>query len=102
MTIAVIAIAFFGIAQNFISLGGLLELVLGLLVADVAVGMKLHGQLAIRSFDFLSVGGFLDAENLVITALDSGHERLLVAQQNPVYRFAPVSDRETVNTQGGR
>ena len=56
MAVAIVALAFLRIAEDFVGLGRLLELGVRLGVADVAVGVILHGQLAIGLLDLLVVG----------------------------------------------
>jgi hypothetical protein len=52
MPIAIVTLPFLTVMKNVIRLGGFLELVLGSFVPNVAVGVKLHGQLAVSAFDF--------------------------------------------------
>ena len=55
MTVAIVALTFGRIAEHLVGFRGLLEFDLGLRIADVAIGMMLHGQLAIGPFDILVV-----------------------------------------------
>src|SRR5207302_4743157 len=74
------------VAQHLVGLGRLLELGLGLGVADVPVGVILHGQLAVGPLDLLVVGLPRDAEDLVIIPL-GGHTPL----PRNAYRIAPAT-----------
>ncbi len=56
------------VAQDVVGLLHLLEARLGLLVAGVAVGVVLTGQLAVGLLDLVGRGGARDAEDLVIIA----------------------------------
>ena len=62
---AVIGGALLRILQDLVGLVDLLELHLGGMVAAVAVGMKLHGELAEGAFQLLLVAAARDAEHLV-------------------------------------
>ena len=59
------------VGQNLVSFAGLFELVLGVGVVRVTVGVILHRELAISSLDFLLVRIPGNTENVVIIAL--GH-----------------------------
>ena len=72
MAVTVVELAFLRIAQHLVGLGGFLELGLRLGIADVAIRMILHGQLAIGLFERVVVGVSRDAQNLVIVPL-AGH-----------------------------
>ena len=72
MTVTVVELAFFGIAENVVGLGGFLEFGLRLAVADVAIGMILHGQLAIGPFERVLVGVSRHSQDIVIVPL-AGH-----------------------------
>ena len=50
VTVAVVRCPFAFIGQHFVGLFGLLEFFFGLLVTRVAIGVELHGQLAISLF----------------------------------------------------
>src|SRR5205814_10135699 len=75
VAVTVIALPLGRVAQHLVGLGRLLELGLGLGVADVPVGVILHGQLAVGPLDLLVVGLPRDAEDLVIIPL-GGHTPL--------------------------
>jgi hypothetical protein len=62
---AVVGGALLVVLQNVIGLAQLLELRLGRLVARVAVGVVLHGQLAIGLLQLLGAGAALDAQELI-------------------------------------
>ena len=66
---AIVARALVGVAEDRVGLGRFLELLFGLLVALVAIGMELQRQLAIRALDLLIGGGPGDLEDLVVIAL---------------------------------
>ena len=66
MSEPVVARPLVAIGENRVGLGGLLEFLLSLLVALVAIGMVLKGQLAIRALDLLITGVFRHAEDLVV------------------------------------
>ena len=55
---AVVLRALVGIAEHFIGFGRFLELFFRLFIAGVAVGVELHGYLAVRLFDLILRGGF--------------------------------------------
>jgi hypothetical protein len=61
-------VALVGVGEDRVGLGGLLELLLGLLVAGIAIRVVLERQLAIRALDFLLGGGPRNAEDLVVVA----------------------------------
>ena len=75
LPVAVIGGASLGIGQHLIRLRGLLELVLGLGVVAVDVGVKFAGELAKRLLDLGFAGVAADAENFVIVA-GGAHRRL--------------------------
>src|ERR1019366_5513703 len=59
----VVALSLLGVAQHRVRLADLLELLLGALVTVVAVGVILHGELAIRSLELLRGRVARDAEH---------------------------------------
>ena len=63
---AVVVLALLGIRQHVVCLGDLLEALLGLLVALIAVGVVLAGELAVRLLDLLVGGVLADPEDLVV------------------------------------
>ena len=65
---AVVALALLGRGEDFVGLGGLFELRLGLVVAGVAVGVVLEGELAVSPLDLHRRRVPLDAQYLVIIA----------------------------------
>ena len=69
MSESIVPGALLRIAKHFVGFGQLLEVLLGLLVARVLVGMELDGELAERALQLLRVAGALDAEDLVIVSL---------------------------------
>ena len=56
------------VAENVVSFLDFLELDLSLLVAGIAVGVKLPRELAVGALDLLIRGAAFDAENIVIIA----------------------------------
>ena len=68
-----------GVGEHGVCLRGLLEVLLGLLVTGVAIGMELHRQLAVRSFDLVLRGAAVYTEHLVVVAL-AAHELLSPSQ----------------------
>src|SRR5205807_6926544 len=73
VAVAIVALAFFRITEDVVGLRRFLEFQVRLRIADIAVRMKLHGQLAIGLFDFLVARFPRDAEYLVIVPLRAGH-----------------------------
>ena len=69
MTELVVALAFLRIVEDIIRLGRFLELLLGRLVARIAVGMILHRQLAISRLDLIRGRRLRDAKDLVVISL---------------------------------
>jgi len=59
------------VAQDLIGLAQLLELLLGLLVPLVLVGVVLDRELAVGLLDLLGCGGPLDLENRVVAFADA-------------------------------
>ena len=68
MTELVVACLFVRIAQHIVRLCRLLELFLRLLVARVAVGMVLHGLLAVGLFYLVCRGLFRDPKHFIIVS----------------------------------
>ena len=66
MAVAVVGGALIGVAQHLVGLAGLLELLLGRMVAGIAVRMVLQRLLAVGALQFLIAGVARDAQNLVI------------------------------------
>jgi hypothetical protein len=75
VTVLVVELALAVVAQHLERLGRLLEPLLGLLVARVAVRVVLHRHLAVRPLDVRRRCAALDAQNLVIVAF-CGHRRV--------------------------
>ena len=65
MPVAVVGRAALGVRQDLVGLGGLLELVLGLGIVLVDVGVELARKAPERALDLGLVGVALDAEHLV-------------------------------------
>src|ERR1019366_2669891 len=74
VAVRIVALTLLRVTQDGVGLAHLLELLLGSLVTLVAVGVKLHGELAVRAFQLLGFGVALDTEDLVVVALDRGHQ----------------------------
>ena len=72
VAVRVVALALLGVAEDAVGLRRLLEALLGLLVARVAVGVVLERQLAVGGLDLLLGGVPGDPEDLVVVAL--GHQ----------------------------
>jgi len=70
---AIVAGALFRIAENLVRLGGLLELLLGDLVAVVLVGVVLDGELAERALQLLRRGRARNPTDLIVIALLDRH-----------------------------
>ena len=62
----VIALAFFRVAQYFVSLGGFLKFLLGGLVAGVLVRVIFHGHLAVSLLDFGIACALVDTQYLIV------------------------------------
>ena len=69
MAESVVEAALFGIGEDRVRLGGLLELLLGRGVVRIAVRMELHRQLPVGALDLAVGRGARDAEDLVVIAL---------------------------------
>ena len=69
VTEAVVEAALLGIAEDLVRLRGLLEPVLRRLVTGVAIGVQLHGELAVGALELGGVGGARDAQDLVVVPL---------------------------------
>jgi len=65
VAVLVIGGAFLAIRQNLVGFLGFLELFLGARVVRIAVGVVLHGQLAVGLLDLVFAGVAVDAENFV-------------------------------------
>ena len=68
MTELVVGLAFLWILQDLVGFPELLEALLGLFVAGVAIGMELQGELAIRGLDFIHASAAIDLQDLVVIA----------------------------------
>ena len=76
MAEAVIGGALLIVLQDVIGFVDFLELRFGLLVARIAVGVKLHGQLAIGLLQLLRAGALGTPRSLVIVLLRHGRQLL--------------------------
>ena len=85
MAIPIVPRSFIVIPQHFERFGRFLELDDGFIVVGIAVGMKLHGQLAISVGNFFVRGSALNAQNFVIIAFrwhrDHGGEHRQLARR---------------------
>ncbi len=72
VSMTVVACPFFGVAEDFVGFGQLLESFGGFIIARVAVGMKLDGQFSICGRQIAFGGGPIDPENFVIIAFSHG------------------------------
>ena len=68
VTVAVILRATFRVGQHLVGFVEFLEALLGLLVAGIAVGMKLDREAAVGFLEIFLAGAAVDSENLVIVA----------------------------------
>ena len=66
MTVLVVYLAFFRIAEDSVGLVGLLEAGFSLLVARIEIRVVLLGKLAVRFFQFVIRCGAGNAENIII------------------------------------
>src|SRR5438132_6182621 len=82
MAVAVIALPLLGVAEHVVGLGRLLEFQVRLRVADIAIGMILHGQLAVGALDLLVVRVARHAEHFVIVSFGAGHHGSLLTQES--------------------
>jgi hypothetical protein len=65
----VVARALLRVGEDLVRLGDLLERLLGLLVAGVAVGVVLERELAVRLLDVVLGGALRQTEHVVVVAL---------------------------------
>src|SRR5579859_4715870 len=82
MAVTIVELAFLRIAQDVVGLGSLLELPFRFVIADVAIRVILHGQLAIGLLECFIVGLFGNSKDLVKISL-TGH------RHNSTSRFWP-------------
>jgi hypothetical protein len=75
VAVAVVGGALVGIGEDAVGLAAGLELLLGLGVVGITVGMVLHGKLAIRGFDLAVGSGAFDAQQFVVVGLHGGWHR---------------------------
>jgi hypothetical protein len=66
---AIVRGPFVGVGENGVGLGALLEFLLGVFVARIAVGMVFERELAVSALHLDLGHGARDAENFVIVAL---------------------------------
>ena len=64
--------AFLAVDEHRVGFGHLFEFFFSRRAVRIAVGMILHGELAIRALDFLLARGTHDTQHLVIIAFDVG------------------------------
>ena len=75
--VLVVALALLLIGKHLVGLSCLLELFLGFLVAGVAVGVILHGGLAVGPLYFIGAGGFVYPQHLIVITFVICHILLL-------------------------
>jgi hypothetical protein len=69
---AVVGGAFVAVGEDGVGFGGFLEALFSGRVARIAVGVVLHGELAVGALDFLLAGASFYAENFVVIAFCVG------------------------------
>src|SRR5215472_275763 len=69
VSIAVVGAALVGVLENVIGLVDFLEMLLTVLIAGIAIGMELHGELTERGFDLRVARAARYAQHIVIVAL---------------------------------
>ena len=69
MAKAVVACSLLLVRQHVVSLGSLLELLLGLLITWILIGVILDSGLTIGLLYCIGIGILLDAENLIVISL---------------------------------
>src|ERR1035441_4457383 len=79
VAIAVVGRAFLRIAQNAVSLRRLLEILFGVGVVRIAVGMELEGELAVCALDLRIAGVLADTQHFVIVSLRHGIQCVTVS-----------------------
>src|SRR2546426_12747901 len=72
MTVTIIALALFRVAQDLVRFGCFLEFLLRLGIAHIPVRMELHGQPPVGALDLLGVCTAADAQDLVIVPFCAG------------------------------
>src|SRR5262249_2934129 len=83
MSVAVVAPPLLAVAEDFVRLRRFLELLFRFRIADVAVRVVLHGQLAVRFLDLLVVRLPRPAEDLVVVPL-ARHRASIRGQESGV------------------
>ena len=83
VTETVILRAPLGIGEDLIGLVEFLELLLGLFVAGVAIGMKLNGETTVGLFQFVFAGAAIDTEDFVIVAFMCWRHRAKILCEHP-------------------
>ncbi len=78
VTEAVVGGALIAISQDGIGLGGFFEALFGGRVAGVAIGVVLHGELAVGAFDFLFACAAFYSENFVVIAFCVGCQSVVL------------------------
>jgi len=74
----VVARALVLVVEDLVGLRGLLELLLGLGISRIAVGVELQRLLPVGLLDLVGGRGLLDAEDLVVVALHAGSARATI------------------------
>jgi hypothetical protein len=78
---AVVGGAFVAVGEDRVGLGCFLEALLGGRVSGVPVGVVLHGELAVRAFDFLLAGASFYTKNFVVIAFCIGCQSNILAMK---------------------
>ncbi len=73
---AIVAGALLGVGEHGIGFAALLELLFGLGIVGIAVGMVLQRELAISALDLLVVRRARDAQDLVVVAFHVSGQKL--------------------------
>ena len=97
MTVLVILCPTLRVFEHFVGFGGLFEILFGLLVPRILVGMEFYRQLTIRLLDFVFRGASFNTEDFLIITLC----HILVFPALPklasYLQFTPTPDSGAVN-----
>src|SRR5262249_1007338 len=96
---AVVLRALFGVGEHLVGARGLLEFLLGLLVARSASGVVLQRELADRLLDLVGARAALDAEDRVVVARFHG---LILLRAGAAPRGRPAGNRPRCPRSGAR
>src|SRR5207245_1153221 len=81
MTETIVLRALIGISEHSISFGGFFEFFFGVAVTGIAIGMELHGELAVAALDLLLAGAARDAQHFVIIAFGVGGQKAVLSSR---------------------